>query len=105
MHEGQPYCKQHYHQANNSICADGTCREPIEGPCAEDYEGRRYHPDHLVCSVPRCRVRLKEYYTDTRGRMYCERHAQHAAAPLRGVDDQKSVETALKRQTRFLDLR
>ncbi|KAF8333947.1 uncharacterized protein EI90DRAFT_3050388 [Cantharellus anzutake] len=70
---GQPFCDYHYHQANNSLCCNSTCGKPIEGPCAEDHEGRRYHPNHLVCSEAGCEERLEDYY-DVEGFKYCEKH-------------------------------
>lgn len=124
---GQPYCDYHYHVANNSLCSSPTCRRPIEGPCAEDHEGRRYHPEHLVCAKDGCETRLVEYFCDSDGKMFCEEHAtsgQSALASLIGEDSlsPQSAERPLsvdllhwnggsapsspneKRRTRFLEI-
>ena len=70
---GRPYCDYHYHLANKSLCNNRICGLPIEGPCAEDHEGNRYHPDHLVCDEAGCGERLVEYL-DISGKKYCDRH-------------------------------
>lgn len=127
---GQPYCEYHYHVSNNSLCASPSCGEPIEGPCAEDHEGRRYHPEHLSCQQSGCKTRLVEYFCDANGRKFCERHAKYAhpnesalasiigddhddnrdlsstpSLPSAVGDAPKSPSTrAEKRQTRFLQI-
>ncbi|KAI6028469.1 hypothetical protein F5J12DRAFT_381505 [Pisolithus orientalis] len=47
--DGKPFCAYHYHEANDSLCAAASCGQPIEGPCAVNHAGRRYHPEHLLC--------------------------------------------------------
>ncbi|KAF8759048.1 Zinc-binding domain present in Lin-11, Isl-1, Mec-3 [Rhizoctonia solani] len=60
VHEERPYCKYHYHEANNSLCASPSCRQPIEGPCAMSHSGMRYHPETSLA---------------INGKRMCERHA------------------------------
>lgn len=84
VYDGKPFCRYHYHEANDSLCADPSCGQPIEGACAVAHTGERYHPEHLVCehrfSTPdlegrtRCTERLEEYW-EVDGLMLCERHA------------------------------
>ncbi|KAL5533056.1 hypothetical protein ACEPAF_4832 [Sanghuangporus sanghuang] len=72
--DGKPFCRYHYHEANDSLCAALECGQPIEGPCAVAHTGERYHPEHLVCQFRRCTERLEEYW-EIDGLMLCERHA------------------------------
>jgi len=55
-----------------------SCGEPIEGPCAEDHERRRYHPEHMLCDEEDCDERLEEYWEMAGGRKFCERCARAA---------------------------
>ncbi|CAE6523294.1 unnamed protein product [Rhizoctonia solani] len=105
VHQERPYCKYHYHEANNSLCASPSCREPIEGPCAMSHSGLRYHPEHFTCqyedSEGRCETRLKEYW-EVDGEQMCERHAARKESQQDNTGD-RTVK-AKKRQTQFLDL-
>ncbi|KAI0093519.1 hypothetical protein BDY19DRAFT_881550 [Irpex rosettiformis] len=105
--DGKPFCKYHYHEENNSLCAATLCGQPIEGPCAVAHNGDRYHPEHLTCEHPRCSEKLVDYW-EVDGRMFCDKHAQ-------GVDEDEddnyplsnqrdSMLRATKRRTRFIDL-
>ncbi|KAE8164812.1 hypothetical protein BDV40DRAFT_259779 [Aspergillus tamarii] len=79
-----PYCAQHYHQRNNSVCH--TCHTGIEGQYLETIERRghgpadrfKFHPDCLTCRT--CQVALKGEYFEWNGQVYCERDARRAAA-------------------------
>ncbi|KAE8376643.1 hypothetical protein BDV26DRAFT_282455 [Aspergillus bertholletiae] len=79
-----PYCAQHYHQRNNSLCH--TCHTGIEGQYLETIERRgqgpadrvKFHPDCLTCRT--CQVALKGDYFEWNGQVYCERDARRAAA-------------------------
>lgn len=90
MHSNNPYCAYHYHEINSSLCANPTCGEPIEGPCAVSFDGRRrFHLEHFRCEwdVPSqgkgiderkqalCDTLLKECYWEVDGKVFCERHA------------------------------
>ena len=107
--DGKPFCAYHYHEANDSLCAATSCGQPIEGPCAVDHAGRRYHPEHLLCEYPDCQERLVEYW-EVDGQMLCERHCSRDDLSIRGDDqfdcmDRKMDEgRARKRMTRFIDL-
>lgn len=75
-----PYCEQHYHEKNGSICHG--CRAGIEGHFLEARSGpsgklvRKYHPYCFTCVE--CRVVLTDEYFEIAGRVHCERHAQAA---------------------------
>lgn len=42
-----PYCQQHYHEKNNSICK--ICHQFIEGECLENDKKERFHVYCLTC--------------------------------------------------------
>ncbi|KAJ5355513.1 uncharacterized protein N7496_012725 [Penicillium cataractarum] len=78
----RPYCAQHYHERNGSLCA--TCHNGIEGQYLETVERnggrperRRFHPDCLQCRT--CHVLLKGDYFEWNGEVYCEQDARRAA--------------------------
>lgn len=106
VYQERPYCMFHYHEANNSLCASPTCREPIEGHCAVSHSGARYHPEHFTCEYEddegRCMTLLKDYW-EISGESMCERHALRSEAQ-NDKDGEPSLK-AKKRQTRFLDIR
>lgn len=81
----RPYCAQHYHERNGSLCS--TCHNGIEGHYLETVERnpdrpdrRRFHPECLQCRT--CRVLLKGDYFEWNGEVYCERDARRAATTL-----------------------
>ena len=81
----QPFCEQHYHEENGSLCAG--CERGIEGQYLETaptstgggaHGGagmgeRKFHPRCFVCVD--CRVVLRDDYFEIGGRVFCERHA------------------------------
>ncbi|KAI0015643.1 hypothetical protein F4780DRAFT_762906 [Xylariomycetidae sp. FL0641] len=67
----QPYCEQHYHKLNGSLC--GGCRRGIEGQYLEDEIPQKYHPGCFRCED--CGNVLRDGYFDVGGRSYCERDA------------------------------
>ena len=76
--KNNPYCEQHYHEKNGSLCSG--CRKGIEGQYLEtsssDSRGRvvrKYHPRCFTCHD--CRMVLSEDYFEIGNRVYCERHA------------------------------
>ncbi|KAJ5245820.1 hypothetical protein N7468_000803 [Penicillium chermesinum] len=78
-----PYCAQHYHERNGSLCS--TCHLGIEGHYLETVEQnynrperRRFHPECLQCRT--CHVLLKDDYFEWNGGIFCERDARRAAA-------------------------
>lgn len=74
----EPYCEQHYHEQNGSLC--NGCHRGIEGQYLETSSSSRYgsidkkfHPRCFTCST--CRVVLAQDYFEITGRVFCERHA------------------------------
>ncbi|KAI1465943.1 uncharacterized protein F4812DRAFT_90115 [Daldinia caldariorum] len=67
----QPYCEQHYHRLNGSLC--GSCNIGIEGQYLEDESSKKYHPNCFRCGD--CGIVLRDGYFDVDGRSYCERDA------------------------------
>ncbi|KAI1773366.1 hypothetical protein F4818DRAFT_105966 [Hypoxylon cercidicola] len=67
----QPYCEQHYHRLNGSLC--GSCNRGIEGQYLEDESSKKYHPGCFRCGD--CGVVLRDGYFDVDGKAYCERDA------------------------------
>lgn len=79
----RPYCAQHYHERNGSLCS--TCHSGIEGEYLETVERnpnrpdrRRFHLDCLQCRT--CHVLLHGDYFEWNGDVYCERDARRAHA-------------------------
>ncbi|KAH3687431.1 hypothetical protein WICPIJ_001582 [Wickerhamomyces pijperi] len=80
VHEDLPYCEQHYHEVNNSICK--ICNFGIIGECMEDDFGTRYHVDCLRCV--RCEERiLSGGYVCIDEKVYCEKCADDVQNLLR----------------------
>ncbi|KAI1303485.1 hypothetical protein F5Y03DRAFT_186869 [Xylaria venustula] len=71
VHADRPYCEQHYHKLNGSLC--GSCNRGIEGQYLEDEVPQKYHPGCFRCGD--CGVVLRDGYFDVNGRSYCERDA------------------------------
>ncbi|KAI2625096.1 hypothetical protein GGR54DRAFT_551068 [Hypoxylon sp. NC1633] len=67
----QPYCEQHYHKLNGSLC--GSCNRGIEGQYLEDESSKKYHPGCFRCGD--CGTVLRDGYFDVDGKAYCERDA------------------------------
>ncbi|XP_062350774.1 leupaxin isoform X2 [Cinclus cinclus] len=66
--EGRPYCELHFHQRQGTLCH--SCGRPITGRCIT-VVGRRYHPEHFVCSY--CMRRLhKGTFSECGDKMYCQ---------------------------------
>ncbi|QQK40297.1 Paxillin-like protein [Penicillium digitatum] len=79
----RPFCAQHYHERNGSLCAG--CNTGIEGHYLETVERnparpdrRRFHTHCLQCRT--CHVLLKGDYFEWNGEVFCERDARRAAA-------------------------
>lgn len=69
-----PYCEEHYHRLNNSVCARRECGRGIEGPFLETERRAKFHPDCLRCG--QCKEVLRGDYYEVRGGVFCERDAQ-----------------------------
>ncbi|KAF2190205.1 hypothetical protein K469DRAFT_624773 [Zopfia rhizophila CBS 207.26] len=73
--ENFPYCEQHYHQFNGSLCR--SCNRGIEGQYLETDQCQKFHPRCFTCLT--CRIVLRDDYYEVGGKVYCDRHAYHAA--------------------------
>ncbi|ODH47138.1 hypothetical protein GX48_06792 [Paracoccidioides brasiliensis] len=80
-----PYCAQHYHELNGSLC--GACNTGIEGQCLETEEEtdnlgggtrKKYHPDCFKCRT--CSMVLRGDYFEWNGIPYCEQDGRCAAS-------------------------
>ncbi|KAM0333190.1 hypothetical protein ACHAQA_001850 [Verticillium albo-atrum] len=71
VHDDKPYCEQHYHKLNGSLC--GSCGRGIEGQYLEDEESIKYHVGCFRCGD--CGMSLSNGYFDVDGKAYCERDA------------------------------
>ncbi|KAN0063140.1 hypothetical protein ACQY0O_004304 [Thecaphora frezii] len=76
VHNNQPYCADHYHKINGSLCK--VCGQGVEGDCRQTETGDRFHADCFRCEYNSkglvCRQKLNEYY-HVDGRRLCEVHA------------------------------
>ena len=77
--ENSPFCEQHYHKLNGSLC--NACNRGMEGQYLETDLRQKFHPRCFTCTT--CRIVLRDGYFEVAGRRYCDRHAQSAAAPPR----------------------
>jgi hypothetical protein len=93
VHENAPYCAQHYHELNGSLCR--KCNHGIEGQYLETDRRGKFHAHCFCCS--RCREKLDMDYYEVDGRPYCERHAL-AIPRSRGP----GAPVAEKRRTRMM---
>ncbi|GFF33135.1 paxillin-like protein 1 [Aspergillus udagawae] len=81
-----PYCAQHYHELNGSLCS--ACNKGIEGQYLETNERsgpgpadhKKFHPECLTCRT--CWIPVKGEYFEWNGQVYCERDARRAAASM-----------------------
>ena len=82
--DNHPYCEQHYHEQNGSLCRG--CHRGIEGQYLETTSSStsgstetKYHPRCFTCHD--CRQVLAEDYFEISGKVFCEKHA---LAAMRG---------------------
>ena len=67
----RPYCEQHYHKLNGSLC--GGCGRGIEGQYVADEASVKYHIKCFCCLD--CGRLLSDGYFEVDGRSYCEQDA------------------------------
>ncbi|KAG9252101.1 uncharacterized protein F5Z01DRAFT_249726 [Emericellopsis atlantica] len=67
----KPYCEQHYHKLNGSLC--GGCGRGIEGKFVADEASVKYHLRCFCCAD--CGHGLTDGYFEVDGRAYCEQDA------------------------------
>ncbi|UNI20538.1 hypothetical protein JDV02_006616 [Purpureocillium takamizusanense] len=75
--DNKPYCEQHYHKLNGSLC--GTCGRGIEGQYLEDESSVKHHPGCFRCLD--CGRSLSDGYFEVDGKAYCERDAWRRTQP------------------------
>ncbi len=78
----QPYCSQHYHALNGSLC--GSCGRGIEGQYLEATRSKARGPEkfHAKCfTCVMCRVVLTHDYFEHHGRFFCEKDIHRVAGP------------------------
>ncbi|KAF2438562.1 hypothetical protein P171DRAFT_163271 [Karstenula rhodostoma CBS 690.94] len=96
-----PYCEQHYHQLNGSLCR--ACNRGIEGQYLETDQRLKFHPRCFCCNT--CRIPLRDDYYEFGGRNYCERHA-YSAVNMRnnylGAGGNNRMQKLEKRRTRLM---
>lgn len=73
----KPYCEQHYHKLNGSLC--GTCNRGIEGHYVEDEASTKYHVNCFSCLD--CGRPLTDGYFEVDGKAYCEQDAWSRTQP------------------------
>ena len=96
-----PYCEQHYHQLNGSLCR--ACNRGIEGQYLETDRRVKFHPKCFCCST--CRIVLRDDYYEVGGRNYCERHAYSAINQRNnylGPGNNSRTQKLEKRRTRMM---
>ncbi|PNP43810.1 hypothetical protein TGAM01_v208642 [Trichoderma gamsii] len=75
--DDKPYCEQHYHKLNGSLC--GSCGVGIEGQFVEDESRVKHHVGCFCCLD--CGVPLSDGYFEVDGKAYCERDAVRRTRP------------------------
>ncbi|KAK5135889.1 hypothetical protein LTR08_004539 [Meristemomyces frigidus] len=106
--DNQPYCEQHYHEKNGSLCHG--CHRGIEGQYLETISSgqteKKFHPRCFTCCD--CRKVLSDDYFEISGKVFCERHALAAmrgqarmAGPGLNPHDRKAM-TAERRTTKLM---
>ncbi|CDH11167.1 uncharacterized protein ZBAI_02952 [Zygosaccharomyces bailii ISA1307] len=94
--DDKPYCRQHYHEENSSICH--TCREFIEGECVENDRMERFHIDCLVCFL--CREPItSDYFIFNSELPLCGNHDMDSL-PSELLENDSSMS---KRRTRLIN--
>ena len=69
QHEGLPYCEPHYlHKLGVPLC--GGCNEAIKTGPAINALGKKWHPEHFVCSF--CMTPLSSGYQESDGKPFCQ---------------------------------
>lgn len=99
VHSDHPYCAQHYHEMEDSLCA--TCGRGIEGLYMEtaNVAGRgkeKHHPECLKCTT--CNSQLTHDYFELSGKVYCERDAFRLATMPKSHENAPSRPSPLVRE-------
>ena len=75
--DDKPYCEQHYHELNGSLC--GSCGNGIEGQYLEDESSKKYHVGCFRCGD--CGKVLRDGYFEVNGKAFCEKDAWSRVQP------------------------
>lgn len=77
VHGNHPYCQQHYHQLNHSLCM--ACDSGIEGQYVEAEHGQKFHQDCFTCNV--CIYFLFLFGIGSHGRSCCHEELENTGLP------------------------
>ena len=100
--DDNPYCQQHYHETNHSIC--GVCKKWIEGGCLENDNGERFHIDCLKCFVCGDKI-YGDYFIFNDTVPLCSKHDIEALVDSGVIGQELGGESALsKRRTKLIEL-
>lgn len=100
----EPYCNQHYHELNGSLCTE--CGIGIEGECIENELLQKWHITCLNCE--QCHNTIRSDYYLINGATYCEADAlaiingqaySDVNGNVRGLSNTDRIE---KRRTRMM---
>ncbi|KOS20220.1 Paxillin-B [Escovopsis weberi] len=78
--DDKPYCEQHYHRLNGSLC--GGCGRGIEGEYVEDESDVKHHLECFCCLD--CGVSLSGGYFEVEGKAYFPTKDDPWARPDKG---------------------
>lgn len=101
--DDKPYCQQHYHEENGSICQ--VCRGFIEGECLENDRTERFHVHCLTCFL--CSTQISgDYFIYNSELPLCGDHDLEAIlrdgpAAMGGLGGQDN--SVSKRRTRLIN--
>lgn len=86
--DDHPYCKQHYHQVNDSLCH--VCKLGIEGECLENNMKQKFHTECLTCVF--CHNVIEEEYFIINGKLaLCAHHDLDKLLAVDGFIDSLSL--------------
>lgn len=100
--DDKPYCQQHYHEENYSICQ--ICNGFIEGECLENDRTERFHAHCLTCFL--CRTPISsDYYIYNEELPLCGNHDMDALLKdgLAENNTAGGLNTVSKRRTRLIN--
>lgn len=99
--DDMPYCKQHYHEKNGSICR--VCHLAIEGECLENDNKERFHVQCLVCFICHNPI-TNDYYLFNGSVPLCDSHDMDALLrdELEGLTNPEQSNVT-KRRTRLIN--
>lgn len=99
----QPYCENHFHEANGSLCQ--ICHKGVEGECLQNDVNEVFHVDCLRCII--CGYNVQGDYFIFRDEVMCERDAKELMYQIEEAEKdykKKDHDKIIKRRTRILYL-